>query len=532
MANLFAGTPLPGRYDRVEKADTSGVIQAARVMDIRDRELQRRFERAEAQKRADINAASGFDAASLGQGAEGFYMLVNDAVENMSSGDYDAVQSAAMIANLRSQYDMLKAHSEGIKDAREMAEKAAKGDPTTVAQIEGQFGIGEELNYNYSNYVQNLDDAMNNLYVQGSMQVVDGQLTGIDRVDGVRKPLNLLTGYADGNYWFPVLDSRRPVDVGDLDDWAKSKEAQDAILFSTGAWREDEAIRVYNDNIYQISEEGKRHRLQVLAMLEENNMINHLTPEKRRQFRDGVGLTEDIDFITAIEKGRQGFVSRSKSAYELSSLADLRRDVEKEKTDDKYNPKTELNDAMPYKGVAGDDLSGVTFLGKEGRQLSDDEVLTLTGGMGPFSEGVQLPGLGNGWTYPMRSLKNESINILNPDYVYITEDPVDGTAVEGKDREPNGPQVLMNLKLDETTWLEDGSLLIKNATDKDGRRISDIYLDAERNADIIVKVIQAIKEAYNIPVTAEELGTGKAREYSGLEVIQAVQPRVGRYDNF
>jgi hypothetical protein len=89
----------------------------------------------------------------------------------------------------------------------------------------------------------------------------------------------------------------------------------------------------------------------------------------------------------------------------------------------------------------------------------------------------------------------------------------------------------MSLKLDEITWFDDGSLLIKNAADKDGRRISDIYLDAERNADIIVKVIQAIRKAYNVAVTAEELGTGKAREYSGVEVIEAAQPRGGSYDN-
>ena len=65
------------------------------------------------------------------------------------------------------------------------------------------------------------------------------------------------------------------------------------------------------------------------------------------------------------------------------------------------------------------------------------------------------------------------------------------------------------------------SILIKNAKDKDGRQVSDIYLDHEKNSDLIVKVLQAIRQAYNIRVTAEELGTGKAREYAGVDIVDS-----------
>jgi hypothetical protein len=532
MANLFAGTPLPSRYDRVEKPDTSGVIQSARIMDIRDRELHRRFEVAEAQRRQDINDAAQYNAAALGQLGEGYQMLVNDVVSDISSGELDATQARVAISNLKSQYATLASHLSGIEEVRQLAEKAAKGDADAVAQLESSFGVGEELNYSYPDYVAALDQATNHIYIDGSLQMIDGELTAEDRVTGVRKPLSLLTGFGDASYWFPLTSYRRPVDVGDLDDWAKSEETQKAITFRFGFWTKEESDRVYYDNITQMSEEGKKHRLQVLAALEENGMISHFDAEKRRQFRDGINLDTDQDFIVAIERGRNQFRDRTQSSFELSELAKTREKREKKSSKDaKRAPKEELADAQPYKEA---DLSGVTFLGKDGRQLSDDEVLNLAvdfRGLGPFAEGLQLPGVDDGWTYPMRSLKDESINILNPDYQYITEDPVDGEPLKGEKREPNGPQVLMNLKLDETTWLKDGSLLIKNATDTDGRRISDIYLDAERNADIIVKVIQAIREAYKIPVTAEELGTGKAREYSGVEVIEAAQPRGGSYDN-
>lgn len=535
MANLFAGTPLPSRYDRVEKPDTSGVIQSARIMDIRDRELHRRFEVAESQRRQDINDAAQYNAAALGQLGEGYQMLVNDVVSDISSGNLDATQARVAVSNLKSQYATLASHLSGIEQVRQLAEKAAKGDADAVAQLESDFGIGEELNYSYPDYVAALDQATNHIYIDGSLQVIDGELTAEDRVTGVRKPLSLLTGFGDANYWFPLTRYRRPVDVGDLDDWAKSDETQKAVTFKSGFWTKEESDRVYYDNITQMSEEGKKHRLQVLAVLEENGMISHFDAERRRQFRDGINLDTDQDFVVAIERGRNQFRDRTQSSFELSELAETRE--KREKTGDEAGraPKEELADAQPYKEA---DLSGVTFLGKDRKQLSDDEVLNLAvdfRSLGPFAfgspEGLQLPGVDDGWTYPMRALKGESIDIDNPNYVYIKEDPK-GVQEDTKDyREPNGPEVLMNLKLDETTWLKDGSLLIKNAADKDGKRISDIYLDAKRNADIIVKVLQAIKEAYNIPVTAEELGTGKAREYSGVEVIQAAQPRGVSYDN-
>ena len=519
MANLFAGTPLPSRYDRVERPDTSGVIQSARIMDIRDRELHRRFETAEAQRRQDINDAAQYNAAALGQLGEGYQMLVNDVVSDISSGNLDATQARVAVSNLKSQYASLASHLSGIEEVRQLAEKAAKGDADAVAQLESSFGVGEELNYSYPDYVAALDQATNHIYIDGSLQVIDGELTAEDRVTGVRKPLSLLTGFGDANYWFPLTSYRRPVDVGDLDDWAKSDETQNAVTFKSGFWTKEESDRVYYDNITQMSEEGKKHRLQVLAALEENGMISHFDAERRRQFRDGINLDTDQDFVVAIERGRNQFRDRTQSSFELSELAKTREKREKNSGKDvKLAPKQELADAQPFKGVAGDDLTGITFLGDEERPLSDDELLLLTGGMGPQEEGVVLPGLGDGWTYPMRALKGKTVDVFNPKYVYITEDPVDGTPVEGENREPNGPKVLMNLKLDETTWFDDGSLLIKNASDKDGKRISDIYLDAKRNADIIVKVLQAIKQAYNVAVTAEELGTGKAREYSGLDI--------------
>ena len=521
MANLFAGTPLPSRYDRVERPDTSGVIQSARIMDIRDRELHRRFETAEAQRRQDINDAAQYNAAALGQLGEGYQMLVNDVVSDISSGNLDATQARVAVSNLKSQYASLASHLSGIEEVRQLAEKAAKGDADAVAQLESSFGVGEELNYSYPDYVAALDQATNHIYIDGSLQVIDGELTAEDRVTGVRKPLSLLTGFGDANYWFPLTSYRRPVDVGDLDDWAKSDETQKAVTFKSGFWTKEESDRVYYDNITQMSEEGKKHRLQVLAALEENGMISHFDAERRRQFRDGINLDTDQDFVVAIERGKNQFRDRTQSSFELSQLAETREKREKKSSKDpKFGSKIQLADAQPYKGVAGDDLTGITFLSKEGRPLSEKEWLALTGGMGPQGDGVVLPGLGKGWTYPMRALKGQSVDIVNPKYEYITRDDT-GAELKGKEREPNGPENFMNLKLDETTWFDDGSLLIKNAADKDGRRISDIYLDAERNADIIVKVLQAIRQAYNIRVTAEELGTGKAREYAGVDIVDS-----------
>ena len=98
------------------------------------------------------------------------------------------------------------------------------------------------------------------------------------------------------------------------------------------------------------------------------------------------------------------------------------------------------------------------------------------------------------------------MSIPNPDYESYPDDDEPQKIIE-----PYGPETLMDLSLDELTWLSDGSVIVSKASDKEGRRLSNIYLDAETNRVQINKILQAMREAYDIPnLTAIQLGSGEA----------------------
>ena len=134
------------------------------------------------------------------------------------------------------------------------------------------------------------------------------------------------------------------------------------------------------------------------------------------------------------------------------------------------------------------------------------ESLVLLTDQGRIDTEGPTPMPSSGYRYPLRQLRNEKVSIPNPDYESYPDDDE-----PQKIEEPNGPETLMDLMLDELTWLSDGSVILKGASDKEGRRLSDIYLDAERNRLQINKILQAMREAYDIPnLTAIQLGSGEA----------------------
>lgn len=314
MSDLFSGTPLPGRFDKVEKTDLTGVRQVATAMDVRDKEIQRRFEDTRALQRKDINDAAQYDAAALGQLGEGYQMMVDDVTSKIASGELDPVQARAAVANLKSQYNGLKSHTDGIEEMRSLAEKAAKGDKAAIEQLESRFGIGEKLNYSYGDYVAALDAAENHIYQDGTMRIENGVMTAIDPNTKQRVPVSQLTGFGDGNHWFPLDKYKKVEDVGTLDDWAKSNATKTAIAFKDGKWDEARARSTYRDNVLTQDDIGRTHRLQLLGTLEDRGLVDHLSDQEKRDFRDGKNLASD-KFREVIEKGEDEFVTRSQFDY-------------------------------------------------------------------------------------------------------------------------------------------------------------------------------------------------------------------------
>ena len=325
MSNLFATTPLPGRFDKVEKADLTGAQSLALRADSRERELVRRFERAENFKRQDLNSAANFDIAGIGQfGQEIFQQEVDEVRQMIVSGELDPVQAKAKIGELKSLHAQFKGHADAMKDKDEEA-RGLIDSPEKRAAYEKRMGIGETLSYDADDYAVQHNLALNGVFQKGSAQKVNGKWTVIDPNTGQRVPFSQVTGFADPTHFYRY--GTKPVDVGNLNDWAKSQATASAIGFKDGKWNESRARGIYRDGILTTDDTGKTHRLQLLGTLEDRGLIGHLTDEQKKAFRDGeytVQTTEEgqqiiVDangkrlaaFEEVIAKGEDEFVARS-----------------------------------------------------------------------------------------------------------------------------------------------------------------------------------------------------------------------------
>ena len=309
MSNLFGGTPLPGRFDRVEKADLTGVTKVASTMDVRDKEMARRFERAEDFRRTDINEAVGYDLASIGQfGSEIFNQEANEVAQMIASGELDPTQARMRLGQLKGMYNQFKTHADAMAAEDEIAKQLAT-DPQARAARNAQLGVGEELSFGIDDYAAQHNAAMNNLFKPGSAQKgADGQWTAIDPNTNQRVPITQITGFADPTHFYRY--GTKSVDVGTLGDWAQNSATASAISFKDGKWDEARARDYYRDNILTQDENGRTRRLQLLGTLEDRGLISHLTDEQKRNFRDGVDLGSET-FQDIITKGETEFVSRS-----------------------------------------------------------------------------------------------------------------------------------------------------------------------------------------------------------------------------
>tara|TARA_S200002703_G_scaffold50476_2_gene43893 strand:- start:5838 stop:8969 length:3132 start_codon:yes stop_codon:yes gene_type:complete len=309
MSNLFGGTPLPGRFDKVEKADLTGVTQVASTINVRDKEMRRRFERAENMRRDDINEAAGYDLASIGQfGSEIFQQEVDEATQLIASGQLNPTEARAKLGELKSLFNQFNTHSEAMSTEDAVANKLAT-DPQARKARNSQLGVGEQLSYGVDDYAAQHNAALNNVFKSGSAQKgPDGQWTVVDPNTGERVPFSQVTGFANANHFYRYGSSS--VDVGTLGDWAQDKSTASAISFKDGKWNEARSRDFYRDNVLTEDDNGKTHRLQLLGTLEDRGLIDHLTDEQKRNFRDGVDLGSE-SFQDIIRKGEDEFVSRS-----------------------------------------------------------------------------------------------------------------------------------------------------------------------------------------------------------------------------
>ena len=337
MSDLFGGTPLPGRFDKVEKADLTGVTQVATVMDSRDKEMARRFERAENLRRADINEAVGYDLAAIGQfGSEIFQQEANEIAKQIANGDLNPTEARMRLGELKGLYNSFKTHADAMATEDAVAKSYVTDDAARAAR-NSQLGVGEELNYNVDDYAVDHDTAMNSVFETGSAQKgTEGQWTVIDPTTGQRVPYSQLSGFANPSKFYNY--GTRTVDVGTLGNWAQDSATSSSIAFRDGTWDQERAEEFYIDNVLVDDANGRTHRLQLLGTLEDEGLIDHFSDDDKKAFRDGnfiakedpetgqlrvfrkivnedgsITQGEEIkDFGIAIEQGRKRFVELSR----------------------------------------------------------------------------------------------------------------------------------------------------------------------------------------------------------------------------
>jgi len=264
MSNLFAGAPLPGRFDKVQKADLSQVTTTFRAMDIRDREAARRFERAEDMRREDLDKIAGFDISSLGQmGSEVFQVDAEALAEQIKNGELDPTEARAAITKLTSDYGQYKAHGDAMAERSTYAKNVATDAKARQAHNDG-LAVGYQTTYGVDDYGVQKNLSMNQLFLPGSAKKGrDGNWTVIDPNTNQRVPITQVTGYANPNHFYRFGEEK--TDVGDLQTSAMSEPIQNRILKrGNNVFYERNAIIEYDTLTENSNKTGQTLRLQIL----------------------------------------------------------------------------------------------------------------------------------------------------------------------------------------------------------------------------------------------------------------------------
>ena len=542
MSNLFAGAPLPKRFDPVQPADLTGVQFAARVADIRDREMERRFELAQELRRQDINTLAGYDLAAIGQFRELVQPMVAELSEELVNGDLNAVEARAKVQEVGREYNRYKTgHFAAIKPGFDQFKSIVTDPKEKEAFEEANYAFGETITTGLDDYYMRLDIATNRMFEPGSLQVdpVTGQRTVVDLRTGMRVVPEDLTGFGDPSAFVQYATEMK--DMGTLLTWAKDKATQDQIKLNTGNWTSEDAETVYRFGLTGQEKNSRTHRIQALATVEEINNISisdflkrafmvadindlqkeivsrdgrllisrkeyeGLTDEQKRQYQSDSGKANQNPLYAIYMQAQESFLEESKFPF-----------VEPRDSEDSGSTSTkpvyELADAIEFEGASTVNLQTVTALGDSNEPLSPEDAKRELG-LDRFLSEV-LTGV-RGWTYTLRALRDQKISLLNPNYFFDEEAEVD----LGENPEPNGPRFMGDLQLDSITFLENGNVLIANAFNRDGNRLNNVLLRDKENKTEIIQIMQAIKEAYGLPQLTEELmASGEARRLGGLEI--------------
>lgn len=178
MANPFSGTPLPTRFDKPVKQDTSDIFKIGEMEERRDNEMRRRFEVERAITLEQLDTIAGYELSKLnGQLGQEFQRRVNLLIPKVAEGG-DLTALGAEIAALTQTYKQFNgvyAEGEG-KAARDLQAKIAAGDAAAINAANMNLPAGNRVT---AANMADLDSQAGQFFVEGTYDPETGM--GVDR---------------------------------------------------------------------------------------------------------------------------------------------------------------------------------------------------------------------------------------------------------------------------------------------------------------------------------------------------------------
>lgn len=320
MANPFSGTPLPTRFDKPVKQDTSDIFKIGEMEERRDNEMRRRFEVERAITLEQLDTIAGYELSKLnGQLGQEFQRRVNLLLPKVAEGG-DLTALGAEIAALTQtykQFDGVYAEGEG-RAARDLQAKIAAGDAAAINAANMNLPAGNRVT---AANMADLDSGAGNFFVEGTYDPETGM--GVDRFNpsGGMVKIEQTTLFANPAMAYELQTESAPIQTAR--ERAQGEAVQARIRNEGGnVFSEDAAINEFEGLDEVGTADGRDFRAAMIDSLIETGQSPFDTQEEIDDFVNGVNLDSQKNKV-AQNMIRDEFVRLAKFKFDKMDQARL-----------------------------------------------------------------------------------------------------------------------------------------------------------------------------------------------------------------
>jgi hypothetical protein len=320
MANPFSGTPLPTRFDKPVKQDTSDIFKIGEMEERRDNEMRRRFEVERAITLEQLDTIAGYELSKLnGQLGQEFQRRVNLLLPKVAEGG-DLTALGAEIAALTQTYKQFNgvyAEGEG-KAARDLQAKIAAGDAAAINAANMNLPAGNRVT---AANMADLDSGAGNFFVEGTYNPETGM--GVDRFNpsGGMVRIEETTLFANPARAYELQTESAPIQTAR--ERAQGEAVQARIRTEGGnVFTEKAAINEFEGLDDVGTADGRDFRAAMIDSLIETGQKPFDTQEEIDDFVNGVNLDSHKNKV-AQNMIRDEFVRLAKFRFDKMDQARL-----------------------------------------------------------------------------------------------------------------------------------------------------------------------------------------------------------------